>query len=150
MPRYCILAPARWRRIGGHITRGNRRRGLSMRISMRTAVFALVCIALLSAAAASENVGWPREIKAKEGKLVIYQPQLDRFEGNILEGRAAVSLTPKGGKEPVFGAFWFKAKLETDFDTRMAKLVSIEVPQVKWADATPEKQKQVGAFLERE
>jgi hypothetical protein len=45
----------------------------------------------------------------------MYQPQPDNFTDNVLEGRAAVSVTLTGASEPVYGAVWFKARLETDW-----------------------------------
>jgi len=118
---------------------------------MTRTVLALAGAALMAAAAAmAEDHGWPKEIPTERGTLLIYQPQIDRYKGNIVEGRSAMSFTFTGTNEPIFGAFWFKALLETDFDTRMARLVSIQVPQVKFADATEEKQKAVSAFLEQE
>jgi len=118
---------------------------------MRMRALVIAGLLLIAAAAATaEDVGWPRQLVGKRGKLLIYQPQIDRFEGNTLEGRCAMSFTAKGTSEPIFGAFWFKALLDTDFDTRTARLASIEVPQVKFADATEQKQKDLRAFLEKE
>jgi hypothetical protein len=118
---------------------------------MRTRLLVVgAVLAVVAAVAAAYDIGWPREIATSRGKLLLYQPQIDRFKGNILEGRAAMSFTATGTTEPVFGAFWFKALLETDFDTRMAKLLSIQVPRVKFAGATEEKQREVEAFLEKE
>ena len=118
---------------------------------MRIKTLAIAGLLLtLSAAALAEDPGWPREIDTGKGKLLIYQPQIDGFAKNVLEGRCAMSFTATGAKEPVFGSFWFKALLDTDFDTRTADLVSIQVPKVKFADSTPEKQATISAFLERE
>ena len=118
---------------------------------MRARLLVLGAVLAMSAVVvAAEDKGWPREIPTNKGRILIYQPQIDRFKGNILEGRAAVSFTPTGGTEPIFGAFWFKALLETDFDSRTARLVSIQVPRVKFAGATEEKQAEYGAFLEQE
>ncbi len=113
-------------------------------------ILTLGVLLVAAAAVATADHGWPREIETARGSLLIYQPQIDRFRGNIIEGRAAVSFTATGTKEPIFGAFWFKALLETDFNTRTARLLSIQVPRVKAAGATEEKQKEIGAFLEQE
>jgi hypothetical protein len=118
-------------------------------MSKRALAFAGLLLAAAAAAMAEDN-GWPKEIPTPRGTLLIYQPQIDRFKGNIVEGRAAMSFTFTGSSEPIFGAFWFKALLETDFDTRTARLLSIQVPRVKFADANEEKQKEIGAFLEQE
>src|SRR5512135_1054571 len=48
---------------------------------------------------------WPQEILTKEGKVLVYQPQLESLKGDTLTGRAAISFTPIGG-QPTFGASW--------------------------------------------
>jgi hypothetical protein len=89
---------------------------------------AFASIALARPAAAEEGIEWPREIDTKRGKVTIYQPQLDTFEGNSFTGRAAVSVTPKD-KEPVFGVAWFKATCETDRREREVHLPEAEAPE---------------------
>jgi hypothetical protein len=91
--------------------------------------------------------GWPREIDTAKGLVVIYQPQLDRFEGNAMEARAAVSITPKSRTEPVFGAVWLKAHVATDFDTRTVEIVDVQVPKVKFPDATEEQEQEFSEHL---
>ncbi len=59
---------------------------------------------------------WPQEITADEGMIVVYQPQPERLDGNRLEGRAAMSLELAGQGDPIFGAFWFEATIDTDRD----------------------------------
>ena len=48
--------------------------------------------AILVGQVASAQDRWPREIKAKEGKVVIYQPQLESFQGDKVTVLAAVSV----------------------------------------------------------
>ena len=61
---------------------------------MRSRALVLACLSLtVAAAAVAEDLGWPKEIMTEKGQLLIYQPQIDKFKGNILEGRAAVSFT---------------------------------------------------------
>ena len=78
------------------------------------AMGAALCIAAETAAPK-----WPREIDTPEAKIVMYQPQLESFEGNRLTGRAAVAVTPRGRTEPVFGAVWIDARVSTDRDNRI-------------------------------
>jgi hypothetical protein len=94
--------------------------------------------------------GWPREIDTREGLVVIYQPQLDSFQGNHIEARAAVSVTPKGKDEPVFGAVWLKAQVATDLDTRTVEILGVEVPQVRFPNATEEQKQEFSQFLARQ
>ncbi len=79
-----------------------------------------------------DKLSWPREIDTKKGTVTLYQPQLESFESNILEGRMAVSI--KTEDDMMFGAVWFKARMSTDLDDRTVRLVSIEVPQVNFPD----------------
>jgi hypothetical protein len=100
-------------------------------------------------AAAEEGIEWPLEIETKKGMVTIYQPQLDTFEGNSFTARAAVSVTPKD-KEPVFGVAWFNATCETDRREREVHLEKVEVPRVRFPDATPEQEKTLSEFLAKE
>ena len=77
--------------------------------------------------AQDDENGWPRELDADFGQVIMYQPQVESYAGNKLEARAALSVTPKGETTPVFGAMWFEARMETDTDTRMVSLESIKV-----------------------
>jgi hypothetical protein len=92
--------------------------------------------------------GWPREITMDKGSIVIYQPQAETFKGGILTGRAAMALKLNGKTEPVFGAFWFKARINTDTDTRTATMTDVDVTRVRWTDATPEQQEALGKLVE--
>jgi hypothetical protein len=94
---------------------------------------------LLAAAAAwslaAEALVWPQEVTAPEGTIVVYQPQPESLKGNVLTGRAAMSLELKGNKEPVFGAFWFTAIVDTDGDEDVAAVRSVKVTEVRWPDS---------------
>jgi len=96
------------------------------------------------------DVGWPRVITDPRGTVIVYQPQLDSFKNNDLEGRAAVSVTLKDSQEPVFGAFWFVARLDTDLNTRTATISDLKIPRVRFPEATPDQEKKFAAFLEAE
>jgi len=114
-------------------------------------VFAICVLLAPSILAQSESeVGWPRQIDLPEGKIVIYQPDMDSFEGNILQGRSAISITLKGETVPIFGAVWFKCRVDTDTDTRMVEFSEIQVPRVRFPESEAEDEKKLAAILERE
>ena len=117
--------------------------------SVAVAVAALVAtVALFATAVANAaQATWPRKVETERGTLTVYQPQPEKFDGNTLEGRAAASITKKGAKEPTFGVFWFKAKVDTDRDTNTAVLRDIVVTQVRWPDSKPIDEEDVSAFL---
>jgi len=76
---------------------------------------------------------WPREFTVKKYKITVYQPQLESFKKNILEGRIAVSIKP-GDKDIVFCAAWFKAMMETDLDERIVTLEKMKITKVHFPD----------------
>jgi len=84
-----------------------------------------------------QDNSWPREITGDRGRLVLYQPQPESLTDNLLKARAAISVTPKGAKEPIFGAIWMTAKVGTDRDERMVLLYDIAVTRVRIPDLNP-------------
>jgi hypothetical protein len=126
------------------------------KLSGKTIRFGLTLLAGLfivlswSVTAVAQEVGWPREIDLPAGKIVIYQPQVDTFENNDLTARSAVSVTPAGKTDPVFGAVWFEARLQTDRDTRMVNILELDVPQVRFPNTTPEKEQELAKVLKEE
>jgi len=109
-----------------------------------------VLLAFVSTAFAQvEEISWPQELVADNGAVVlVYQPQIEEFSTNSLEGRAAVSVkSASSGGAPVFGAIWFKAKIDTDRDTRTAVLRDVEVSDVRFADAEDAQKQRLADFI---
>jgi hypothetical protein len=98
------------------------------------------------------QTGWPKEIPFKNGgKVTIYQPQLEKFEGNKLWGHAAVSVNETVKSEAVYGAIFFTSYMSTDKNSRTAYLDSIDINNVKFSGVeNKEKEDLFIAFLESE
>ena len=66
---------------------------------------------------------WPLDIPHVTGVITLYQPQLEKLEGNTLTGRAAASYLAngKGEDDRVFGALWFTISLDIDRENDVAK-----------------------------
>ena len=93
---------------------------------------------------------WPREIPTSAATVLMYQPQLEGFQGNDLTGRAAVSVQRVGDEAPVFGAVWLSARVETDSDARTVEILEISVSRVRFPNATPAQEDSLTQLLERE
>src|SRR5258708_2061527 len=95
---------------------------------------------------------WPKDIVLSSGgKLTIYQPQPETFEGNKLTGRAAVSVRKTAREEPVFGAMFFTATMSTDRTTRMAELESVAITNAKFSGAEDQAQiDELAALIQKE
>ena len=76
-----------------------------------TAVAALALAALIAlpmaAPARADDPGWPRQFDSASGSIVIYQPQPEDLDGDVLTGRAAFSLQKSEAPDPTFGVLWF-------------------------------------------
>lgn len=110
----------------------------------------LIAAILVGHPASAAPDPWPREIKAKEGKVVIYQPQLESFQGDKVAVRAAVSVQKTDMKTPVFGVVWFDSRITTDREQRMVEFQEIKVTQTKFPNTKPEQERRLAAFLDRE
>ncbi|WOT04940.1 carbohydrate-binding family V/XII [Shewanella youngdeokensis] len=94
--------------------------------------FAMLLLIISSTQA--NAIEWPQEVTANEGTIVVYQPQPESLSGNLLQGRAAMSLELIDRDDPIFGAVWFSARIDTDTDYATVRNVSIT--QVRWPDST--------------
>src|SRR4029453_15703724 len=55
---------------------------------------------------------WPRDISISNGGVLIYQPQVNRWEGNQIDLRAALAIKPTGAKEETFGVVFATARTQ--------------------------------------
>lgn len=114
----------------------------------RPAVAASVMLAaLLSWIGNARAIEWPQQIAADEGTIVVYQPQPDKLDGNLLSGRAAMSLELQG-REPVFGAFWFDAKVDTGVGGGAAVIRDVTVTKVRWPESKDAGEQRFTAIVE--
>ena len=102
-----------------------------MNVSMRRLASSLTIVAVLAGAAHAQGTGrppvpadpWPREVKLADATLLLYQPQVNSWAGNILDFRAAVAVTPTGSKQETFGVVWGTARTHVD---RVSRIVTLE------------------------
>jgi hypothetical protein len=70
---------------------------------------------------------WPKVIDLQGAKYTIYQPQLDKWDGFLIEAHAAVSVLPAEAKDPVFGAIEIAATTVVDRPSRVVTFYDITV-----------------------
>jgi hypothetical protein len=75
---------------------------------------------------------WPKLINTSNGtQIKVYEPEPESFKGNTLMFRSAISILGSGSNDPVFGAFWGTAKVETDRDNRTLTINSLDVTSIR-------------------
>lgn len=102
----------------------------------------LVTMILISVASLAQAIDWPQEITRDEGTIIVYQPQLETLQGNVLKGRAAMALELNDSDEPTFGAFWFSSKIDTDTEAGIVSIRDLQVTDVRWPESTDASEQQ--------
>jgi hypothetical protein len=74
---------------------------------------------------------WPRKLDLANASVLVYQPQINSWDGNQLDFRSAVAIQPVGAKQETFGVFFAKARTHVD---RVARTVVLENPSVYRSD----------------
>src|SRR5262245_3255858 len=90
------------------------------------AIFAWCDMALAQGGRSASRIPadpWPREVTLADATLLIYQPQVNAWQGNTLEFRAAVAIKPKSGTQETFGVVWATARTQVD---RVSRIVALE------------------------
>jgi hypothetical protein len=83
-----------------------------------------------STVATAESVNgdpWPRVFALNSATLRMYQPQVEKWEGNRLTFRAALEATPHNDKAPTFGVIWGTARTEVNRETRRVTLEDLKL-----------------------
>jgi hypothetical protein len=93
---------------------------------------------------------WPRVLEAEKGNITIYQPQIESFQGDDLETRAAVAVERQGKPGLIFGAVWFKARLLTDRESRTATLEEVTVTAARFPELEEGQVEELSRFMEQE
>jgi hypothetical protein len=111
---------------------------------------ALISVNPLQTSTSFAQDQWPRDFMIQEGKITVFQPQLDSYKGEEFKGRAAISIERKGAGEPVFGVVWFSARAITDPDVKMVEFRDIRVERVKFPHSTSDQEKPWVDLLKKE
>ena len=80
------------------------------------------------APAAAPNLDpWPRRFAFGTTTLLVYQPQVEKWEGNRLDFRAAVSAKAVGASTETFGVIWATARTEVNRESRLVTLEDLRL-----------------------
>ena len=121
-------------------------RELNMLIKTYIAFLGLFFLTIASLAEA-KTLEWPRDLDIKSGVLTMYEPQVDDLVGDILQFRAAVAYKDDQGNEPVFGAAWFKSRVEIDRETRLVHVLDLEVSDLRFPEGSEHVQGELSEYI---
>jgi hypothetical protein len=78
---------------------------------------------------------WPKVYPFQGVTYTIYQPQLDSWDGYLLQAKSAVSVQPAGAQEPTFGVLEFTAKTLVDRTSRTVFLNDFAIQKLNLPSA---------------
>jgi hypothetical protein len=106
----------------------------SLAVTLATPAQALAAAAL-QPALQPVPTAWPRDFDSAEQRIELYQPQVEVWQGNRIEGRAAFAVGAKSAT-PNYGVAHFTARAEVDKTSSTVQLLDIVFDQVDMP-ATP-------------
>ncbi|RZT32405.1 carbohydrate-binding family V/XII [Cupriavidus agavae] len=72
---------------------------------------------------------WPRSYEVGGEHVELYQPEIEKWEGNQMSGRAAVGIGAKDGA-PTYGVARFSAQADIDKPSALVQLSNIQIDSV--------------------
>jgi len=85
--------------------------------------------------AISSDTGWPRTLKDSAQEFIIYQPQVDRWDGNRIYLYSALEMKKSPQAASQYGVVWFSARTEVDKINRLVTLDSLDISKVHFPTA---------------
>jgi len=75
---------------------------------------------------------WPRTFTSNSDRFLMYQPQVDKWDGNRIDLYAAVEFKAEKGGSSKYGVVWFQARTEVDKVNRLVTLDQAHITKVKF------------------
>jgi hypothetical protein len=104
----------------------------------------------IAAPARADDAGWPRQFDSPSGSFVIYQPQPEDLDGDVLTGRAAFSLKKSDDAIRTFGVLWYTELVEIDRDSSTVFARDLNVTKVRLPGITPDEAARYENLVEEE
>jgi len=98
----------------------------------------------------ADDAGWPRRFDGPSGSFVIYQPQPESLNGDLLSCRTAFSLLKSGEQNPIFGVLWFTEQLQIDRDSSAVNGCGLDVTRVRLPGITAAESQRYEKLVEEE
>ena len=91
---------------------------------------------------------WPRVLDLANAQVLVYQPQVNKWDGNQIDFRAAVAIKPTGAKEETFGVIFATARTQVDKVARTVVFEDLKITQDRLPDAAEPRRRLRGRAAE--
>ena len=96
----------------------------------------------------ASEAAWPRTMTSGTDTFLIYQPQVDKWEGNRIDLYSAVELKAGQDSAARYGVIWFNARTDVDKVNRLVTLDQVQLTKVTFP-AAAEKEAALSALLQK-
>lgn len=79
---------------------------------------------------------WPRTFTVGNDRFTIYQPQAEKWDGNLIDLYSAVEAKKLNASPANYGVVWLQARTEVDKVNRLVTLDQVKITKVKFPAAT--------------
>ena len=97
---------------------------------------------------------WPRVVDLTNGQVLVYQPQVNKWDGNQIDFRAALAIKVTGAKDETFGVIFATARTQVDKVARTVVFENMNISKIDFptlpnrgAAYVPELQKEFSAKI---
>ena len=73
---------------------------------------------------------WPRVVDLSNGQVLVYQPQVNKWDGNQIDFRAALAIKPTGAKDETFGVIFATARTQVDKVARTVVFENLKITKI--------------------
>lgn len=95
------------------------------------------------------KLAWPRVFQDGATKLTIYQPDIEKWDGNAFQARSAVAVQGSGQDAPTFGVIWLTARADVDKTAGIVTLNDIQITKSNFP-TEPDKAATYLAFIQKQ
>ncbi|MCE0521873.1 MAG: hypothetical protein LV480_03070 [Methylacidiphilales bacterium] len=96
--------------------------------------------------AVTSKFNWPRTYKDNTATLMVYQPEIEKWDGFNFRARFAVSIQEAGQPAPAFGVIWLTATTNVDKDEGVVTLTNMAISKANFP-TEPNNAQKYTAFL---
>lgn len=90
-----------------------------------------------SEAQPGEELSWLRVFAESGMTNSVYQPQIEKWEGNMMVSRMAGGIQSARTKSPTFGVVWMTAKADIDTAARIVTMQEFKITNAKFPTQPP-------------
>jgi len=96
---------------------------------------------------AQYDIGWPRIFTSDTATNTLYEPQVESWEGMVLQARAAVSILEPGMRDPAFGILHLKALTQVDKVERLVYFEDVQITDAIFPSSPAKKAEYTAQWL---